>query len=1457
MTANTESGDLVASFSNAPEVPFTDLKLNFATGAHALFANSLTCGVASTQTSLVPYSGNAAATPSSSFTVDSNGSGGSCPAKTPFAPTGKGELSTSVAGAHPTFTLNIARADGEQTLEAVSTKLPPGLLANVSAVTQCPEAEANAGTCTSASEIGASTITAGAGESPLSLTGKVYLTKSYGGASFGLSIVVPAIAGPYNLGTVVVRAAVALNTSTGQLTITTGKLPSILEGVPLRLKTVRVEISKANFLDNPTNCEANQISGSSTSTAAEEKTFSTATQMTGCNSLAFSPTISATPSTTKHDSPTGLELGLKIPASSAALKGAVITLPAGMSINPAGAAGLETCSQAKYEAQTCPSGAKVGTVEISTPLISAALSGSVYIGERTGNSYAMFVEAENAANDLSVHFAGSVSANTSTGQLTATFANTPPIPLSELKLKFNSGSKALLANALSCASASAKGVLTPNSGQAAAEPQSSSFTLTNNGAGEACPAKTPFAPTGKGELSTSVAGAHPTFTLNIARADGEQTLEAVSTKLPPGLLANVSAATQCPEAEANAGTCTSASEIGASTITAGAGESPLSLTGKVYLTKSYGGASFGLSIVVPAIAGPYNLGTVVVRAAVALNTSTGQLTITTGKLPSILEGVPLRLKTVRVEISKANFLDNPTNCEANQISGSSTSTAAEEKTFSTATQMTGCNSLAFSPTISATPSTTKHDSPTGLELGLKIPASSAALKGAVITLPAGMSINPAGAAGLETCSQAKYEAQTCPSGAKVGTVEISTPLISAALSGSVYIGERTGNSYAMFVEAENAANDLSVHFAGSVSANTSTGQLTATFANTPPIPLSELKLKFNSGSKALLANALSCASASAKGVLTPNSGQAAAEPQSSSFTLTNNGAGEACPAKTPFAPTGKGELSTSVAGAHPTFTLNIARADGEQTLEAVSTKLPPGLLANVSAATQCPEAEANAGTCTSASEIGASTITAGAGESPLSLTGKVYLTKSYGGASFGLSIVVPAIAGPYNLGTVVVRAAVALNTSTGQLTITTGKLPSILEGVPLRLKTVRVEISKANFLDNPTNCEANQISGSSTSTAAEEKTFSTATQMTGCNSLAFSPTISATPSTTKHDSPTGLELGLKIPASSAALKGAVITLPAGMSINPAGAAGLETCSQAKYEAQTCPSGAKVGTVEISTPLISAALSGSVYIGERTGNSYAMFVEAENAANDLSVHFAGSVSANTSTGQLTATFANTPPIPLSELKLKFNSGSKALLANALSCGAATVTGTLTPTSGGSAATPEGGFTVDSNGSGGSCPATAPFTPAVSAKLAERKAGAADTLVVSILRADGEQSLGRATMKLPTGLLAKLSSVTPCEEPEAASGACPSQSEIGTTTVTAGAGESPLSLTGKVYLTSAYGEGTLGLAIVIKLWRVPTTWATWSHELRWTSTPYTVRSRSRRIRCRASSMASRCA
>jgi hypothetical protein len=1416
--ANTSTGSLFAIFENAPQIPFSTLKMSFTTGSSALFANPLACGSAETQTGLIPYSGDAAAGPTSTFTVDSNGSGGSCPSTTPFSPTGKGELSTLVAGAHPTFTLNIARSDGEQNLESLSTKLPPGLLANVSSVTQCPESEANAGTCSSASEIGTSTITAGAGESPLSLTGKVYLTKSYGGGSFGLSIVTPAIAGPYNLGTVVVRAAVAVNTSTGQVTITTGKLPSILEGVPLRLKTVKVEISKANFFVNPTSCEANAITGLvASSGGAPEKSFSSATQMTGCNSLAFSPTISATPSTTKHDSPTGLELGLKIPANSADLKGAVVTLPAGMSINPAGAVGLETCSQAHYEAQTCPSGSKVGTAEISTPLISGAMTGFIYIGERTGNTYAIYVEAENSANDLSVHFSGVVAANSTTGQLTATFSNTPPIPLSELKLKFNSGSKALLANALSCASASASGVLTPNSGESAAEPQSPSFTPTNNGASEACPSTTPFSPTGKGELSTLVAGAHPTFTLNIARSDGEQNLESLSTKLPPGLLANVSSVTQCPESEANAGTCSSASEIGTSTITAGAGESPLSLTGKVYLTKSYGGGSFGLSIVTPAIAGPYNLGTVVVRAAVAVNTSTGQVTITTGKLPSILEGVPLRLKTVKVEISKANFFVNPTSCEANAITGLvASSGGAPEKSFSSATQMTGCNSLAFSPTISATPSTTKHDSPTGLELGLKIPANSADLKGAVVTLPAGMSINPAGAVGLETCSQAHYEAQTCPSGSKVGTAEISTPLISGAMTGFIYIGERTGNTYAIYVEAENSANDLSVHFSGVVAANSTTGQLTATFSNTPPIPLSELKLKFNSGSKALLANALSCGAAVVSTSLTPTSGSSAASPESA-FTVDANGSGGSCPGTVPFQPSTTATLGDHEAGAHDTLTIDLVRSDGEQTLSALTTKLPVGLLAELSSVTPCSQASAAAGTCATTSpgsEIGTTSITAGAGESPLSLTGKVFLTKAYGEGALGLAIIVPAIAGPYDLGNVIVRAAVDVDTVHGQITIRTDPLPSILDGIPLRLKTVHVAISKPNFLINPTVCDGQSVNSEVTSAEGATRTASTANGIVNCPSLSFSPTISTTPATTQADAPVGLRVDLNLPQpNSSDLKEAVVTLPAGLALNPSVASGLEACRDSELAVGTstpvtCPSKSQIGTVKIFTPLLTEPLTGGIYVGEpQSGNPYRIFVDAESPEYGLSVRLIGSLHADEHTGQLTATFAEAPQIPFTDVRLEFDGGAHSPLVNPVSCGTATTTSSLTPSSG-AVATPGAEYTV-----GGSCPSSLPFSPTLNTSLHTPAAGAFNDLTLSFATQDDEQRLGAVSATLPPGLVGLLSSVALCGEPAASQGTCSSASAIGSVTVGAGAGESPLELPGTVYLTGPYDGAPFGLSIVV--------------------------------------------
>ena len=259
--------------------------------------------------------------------------------------------------------------------------------------------------------------------------------------------------------------------------------------------------------------------------------------------------------------------------------------------------------------------------------------------------------------------------------------------------------------------------------------------------------------------------------------------------------------------------------------------------------------------------------------------------------------------------------------------------------------------------------------------------------------------------------------------------------------------------------------------------------------------------------------------------------------------------------------------------------------------------------------------------------------------------------------------------GPYNFGTVLVRAAVQVNTTTGQVTITTDPLPTILDGVPLRLRTVSVTISAANFLVNPTSCAAQAVTGTVGSTGVATASINDPLTMTGCAALPFTPAITVTPSSTKRDTPTGVNLNLTIPANDSALQAASVTLPAGLSINPSAATGLQACADAQFAAGTstpvtCPAASAVGTVTITSPLVTAAFTGNVYVGTQTGGTYRLFLDGEDAADGLSVRLVANVSADASTGQLTTTIVNPPPIPFTSLDLHLSGGSGAPLANAI-------------------------------------------------------------------------------------------------------------------------------------------------------------------------------------------------
>jgi hypothetical protein len=887
VSANASTGRLTATFANDPQLPFSDLFLNFKQGPRALFANALTCGTATLSSTLVPYSGNAAATPSSSFAVDNNGSGGACPGTLPFAPAAGASLSSKAAGATTNLTLNLTRADGEGTLSGLTVKLPEGLLANLNGIALCGEPQAAAGSCSEESKVGSATIAAGAGSEPLSLTGKVFLTGPYNGAPLGLSIAVPAVAGPYNLGTVVVRAAVNVDTVNGQITIASDPLPTIVGGVPLRLKGVKLEINRSGFLVNPTTCGTATIAGTITSTSGQSEPFSSPAQIEGCSSLSFAPTLKVTPATTRADNPLGLTVELGLPSGSAELHSATLTLPAGVAINPSAAEGLEACTDEELGAGTnrpvsCPAGSVVGSVEIATPLMPTPLTGSIYIGKplssepESGQEFRIFVAAENPTYGISVRLVGALSANRETGRLTATFANTPPMPFTAMKLTFRSGTRAPLASPPGCGPAATSSALTATTG-ASATP-SSSYSVAEGAGGGACPASAPFAPTAGATLGSTAAGAQTTLTLQIARNAGEEALGAVSATLPPGLLGRLSAVALCGEPQAAQGACEAASRIGSALVTAGVGSEPLALPGTVYLSGPYGGDPFGLSIVVPALAGPYDLGTVVVRAGIAVDPANAHLTITGSSLPTILGGVPLRLDSVKLAIDRAGFMLNPTSCGALSIATTVFSSLGSSALASSPFTLTGCESLPFEPGVSAsTQAPSSREEGAGLNVALTYPAEGEANLAAVsVTMPVQL---PARTSTLRlACLEAVFIANPagCPAGSRVGEASVSTPVLPDPLSGPAYL---VASGSAAFPALDLVLSGDGVQITLHGQTDISSGITSATFSGLPDVPVRSIDLSLPAGPESLLgANGTLCeAPLELPATLTAQSGRQLAE----------------------------------------------------------------------------------------------------------------------------------------------------------------------------------------------------------------------------------------------------------------------------------------------------------------------------------------------------------------------------------------------------------------------------------------------------------------------------------------------------------------------------------------------------------------------------------------------------
>lgn len=641
---------------------------------------------------------------------------------------------------------------------------------------------------------------------------------------------------------------------------------------------------------------------------------------------------------------------------------------------------------------------------------------------------------------------------------------------------------------------------------------------------------------------------------------------------------------------------------------------------------------------------------------------------------------------------------------------------------------TGCNLLKFTPSLEVKPDTALADEPVGLTVKLKVPLSETPetnatpqLRDSSVTLPEGMSVSPGIVDGIQACEEfgphgiditgpeseevgldgeLQLAPGHCPDASTVGTVEAITPFLPVPVKGHVYLAKPgcggagqaacteedalDGNLYKLYLELGGTGElaETGVHFKvpGYVEANPATGQLTTKFLDTVQAPFSELRIDLNGGPRASLANPAVCGPAvttsdftpwSAPGT-TPEGALMAGTPDatpSSFFDVVG------CSSPTPFRPGFVAGTVTPQAGQFSSFTLNLSREDREQYVKGIQVHTPPGLLGMLSNVPLCGEPAADAGTCGQASMIGTTRVASGAGSHPFEIEGDVYLTGPYRGAPFGLSIVTHAIAGPFNLGLVVVRARIEVDPENSTLTITTDEsgpyaVPQEIFGVPLRLRRVTTDIDRPNFMFNPTSCSASQISavisGSQDATANVSSPFAVG----GCKSLLFKPKFSASTSAhTSRANGASLDVKLSYPAGSVGSEANIarvkVDLPRQL---PSRLTTLQkACTAAVFASNpaACPAASIVGVVKASTPLLPVGLSGPVYFVSHGGEAFPSLVIVLQGDN-VRVDVTGATFINKA-GITSSTLRTVPDVPVGNFELYLPEGKySALAANGNLC-----------------------------------------------------------------------------------------------------------------------------------------------------------------------------------------------
>ncbi|HEV7493045.1 hypothetical protein [Baekduia sp.] len=630
------------------------------------------------------------------------------------------------------------------------------------------------------------------------------------------------------------------------------------------------------------------------------------------------------------------------------------------------------------------------------------------------------------------------------------------------------------------------------------------------------------------------------------------------------------------------------------------------------------------------------------------------------------------------------FFTNPTSCSGPQtVTGRADSWQDAGNFVTTTTTLpatTGCDKLQFKPSLTLQPDTSAADSPTGPNVDLKVPQpglqdpnglSSSNLKKAVVTLPAGLTVNPAAADGLAACTPAEIginnaSKPTCPDASKVGTAEVHTPLLPNNLKGSLYLATPHDNPFGTLLAGYLVVNGDGVllKLAGRFDTDPNTGQITATFDQNPQQPFDDLKLSFFSGPRAPLATPGVCGTYTTHSVLTPWSTPFTSDALlQDSFEITSG-------CVDGFRPTFKAGTTTPQAGAFSPFVLSFSRSDTDEEMSGLKVTLPSGLLAKVAGVPLCSDADAAAGACPEASQVGSVSAGSGVGPSPLFLPGKAYLTGPYKGGPYGLAVVVPAKAGPFDLGNVVVRQKLEIDPIDAHVTATSDPFPTILQGIPLRVRRVDVTLDRPSFTLNPTSCAAKQIQAQLVSTSGTLADLAAPFSAGGCGDLAYAPKLAIAltgKGQTTDDKHPGVHAVLTQPVGQANNKKVTVSLPLSLALDPDNAQSLCEFADGSKVDPTCPKGSVVGHATARTPILDQPLTGPVYFVKnirkdpksgREIRTLPKLVIPLTGQNGLRLTVTGM--SNVVDNQLVTTFDNLPDAPVSDFTLDIDGGKHGIL-----------------------------------------------------------------------------------------------------------------------------------------------------------------------------------------------------